>query len=394
MSQCAVVQAIANCGPISRASVAKITGRSKQTVSEIVANLESTGWIQAVGHTEGHIGRRAIVYEISPSAAYVASVDLGGARVRVTLCDLTGTVLTELVEPTNPNGGMAIVDQIARMVRSITALAGKPYDDLHIAVVGVPGVPDPETGAIMMSPNICNIDRIDLAGNLRRQLDVNVIVENDVNLAARGEHWLGNHGEQDDIVYLSVGTGIGAGIVVGGQLLRGRNGAAGEVGFLPFGADPFDPSSLKTGALEQVAATNAIIRQYLARTGVRKTVSEIFDAAETGESNALETLDSVARQIARATVAIIAIIDPSAVVIGGSIGQRTELLDRITHQASKCFPRKIRIEKTRLGAHAAIAGGVVTALHQLHVSLFAAGQSTTEIIIPPSEIENFVAGAA
>ena len=86
MSQSAVIQAIANYGPISRASVAKITGLSKQTVSEIVMNLETDGWVRTVGRTEGHVGRRAVVYEISPTAATIASVDLGGTKVRVALC--------------------------------------------------------------------------------------------------------------------------------------------------------------------------------------------------------------------------------------------------------------------------------------------------------------------
>ena len=394
MSQSAVVQAIANCGPISRASVAKITGRSKQTVSEIVSNLESTGWVRAVGQTEGHIGRRAIVYEISPTVALVASVDLGGSKVRVALCDLNGNVMTELVEPTAPLGGKAVIDQIARMVRTIVSKSGNSFDNLNIVVVGVPGVPDPESGAINMAPNIAGIDRLDLAGSLKRQLQVDVIVENDVNLAARGEHWLGNHGEQDSLVYLSVGTGIGAGIVVGGSLLRGINGAAGEVGFLPFGADPFDPDTLDAGALERATATNAIIRDYLFRTGDRKTVPEVFNAAESGDADAIDTLDTVARQIARATVAIVAVIDPSTVVIGGSIGSRDELLERIVHHASCCFPRKIKIEKTRLGAQAALAGGAVTALQHLHVSLFAAGQNMTKFSVPPAAIENFITGAA
>lgn len=393
-SQCAIVQAIASYGPISRASVAKITGRSKQTVSEIVSNLEENGWVRAVGQTEGHIGRRAVVYEISPTAALVASVDLGGSKVRVAICDLTGAVLTESIETTQQSGGAGLIYQIANMVRRITIDSGHSLESLQIAVVGVPGVPDNNTGFITMAPNVAGIGQINLAESLQLDLGIDVIVENDVNLAALGEHWLGECGDQDNLVYLSIGTGIGAGIVVEGKLMRGAHGAAGEVGFLPFGADPFDPTSLNAGALESVTATQALISTYQNLSGTRKNVPEVFDAASSGDKYAVETLESVAKQIARTIVSIAAIVDPSVVVIGGSIGSREELLNRIIDQAAKCFPRKIKIEKSRLGAHAALAGGASTALHQLHFSLFADGEQMAQIAVPPKGMDNFIAAVA
>lgn len=389
MSQSAVIQAIASFGPVSRASVSKMTGLSKQTVSEIVANLEDDGWVRTVGQTEGHVGRRAVVYEIAPSAATVASVDLGGTKVRVALCDLTGTVLAEQVEPTNRAGGFKIVDQIARMIRTGLNQADIPFDDLHTAVIGVPGVPDKQTGAVLMAPNIAGIDQIDLTGGVSERLGVEVFVENDVNLAALGEHWLGSHDENDSLVYLSIGTGIGAGIVVGGNLLRGHSGAAGEVGFLPFGADPFEAESRRVGALELATATNAIIGNYKALSGATSTVPEIFDAAAQGDAAAQKTLLNVAREIARAAAAIAALIDPSNIIIGGSIGAREELLFLIREQAALCFPREISIQKSQLGNQAALAGGTSVALAHLHIALFAEGQKGAEISVPPPAIENF-----
>ncbi len=391
MSQSAVIQAIASFGPVSRASVAKITGLSKQTVSEIVANLEADGWVRTVGQTEGHVGRRAVVYEISPSAATIASVDLGGTNVRVALCDLTGNVLAERVEPTERTGGINVVEQIARMVRQTVSDHVGSLGDLHIAVVGVPGVPDPRSGAILLAPNIAGIDRIDLAGSLRERLGFEVFVENDVNLAALGEHWLGSRGEGDNLVFISIGTGIGAGIVVGGNLLRGSFGAAGEIGFLPFGADPFEAESLKIGALERVAASSAIVDLYQSLSDRTADVPGVFDAASQGDAAAIETLDEVAKQIARAATAILAVVDPSVIVIGGSIGSRDELLDRIIRFVSDCYPRSVEIGKSRLGDQATLAGGASVALSHLHISIFAEGQKGAEISVPPPAIENFKA---
>ncbi|WP_380057430.1 ROK family transcriptional regulator [Falsihalocynthiibacter sp. SS001] len=391
MSQSAIIQAIANYGPISRASVSKMTGLSKQTVSEIVANLEDDGWVRTVGQTEGHIGRRAVVYEISPTAATIASVDLGGTKVRVALCDLTGVVLSEFVEATAAAGGRDVLQQIARMVRSIASSDGNSFADLHVAVIGVPGVLDPSSGGIKLAPNISGIDQLDFADELRTLLDVEVFVENDVNLAALGEHWMGSRGENENLAYISIGTGIGSGLVLGGSLLRGSSGAAGEIGFLPFGADPFEAQSLKVGALERRTATDAIIEGYLARSGKQKSVLEIFDAATAADQDALNTLNDAAIQIARAIVAIVAVIDPTTVVVGGSIGARDELLERIIHHAERCYPRPIEIVKSRLGNHAALAGGAAVALSHLHVSLFAEGQKGAEISVPAPKIEAFKA---
>ena len=397
MSQSAVVQAIATYGPISRASVAKLTGLSKQTISEIVGNLEADGWVRTVGQTEGHIGRRAVVYEIAPDAATVASVDLGGTKVRVALCDLTGCVLAERTEETEQSGGINVIEQVSRMVRA--ASTGSEHGELKFVVVGVPGVPDTSTGAIHMAPNISGIDQIDLANELNERLGVEVLVENDVNLAALGEHWMDNRTDADDLVFVSVGTGIGAGIVVEGKLMRGVSGAAGEIGFLPFGADPFEAESLKTGALERVSATEAIVGQYHELSGKTLSVPAIFDAADAGDTDAAKTLDNVALQIARASAAIIAVLDPSLIVMGGSIGAREELMQRVSRLLGQCFPRTVSIQPSKLGAHAALAGGASIALSHLHMSLFAEGQKGAEkkvlkIRVPPPAFETFKAGVS
>ncbi|MCY4006087.1 MAG: ROK family transcriptional regulator [Rhodobacteraceae bacterium] len=391
LSQSAVVQAIASYGPISRASVSKLTGLSKQTISEIVGNLEADGWVRTVGQTAGHVGRRAVIYEVAPDAAIVASVDLGGTKVRVAICDLTGHVLAERVEPTEQRGGQDVVEQVARMVLATVKDIRDPCGALRIAVVGVPGVPNRKTGAIHMAPNIGGLDQVNLSRTLNERLGIEVLVENDVNLAALGEHWMDHRSDQDDLVFISVGTGIGAGIVVGGRLLRGVSGAAGEVGFLPFGADPRENLSQRIGALERVTATGAIIGGYRGLTGEIRNVPAIFRAATEGDAAAGQVLDNVAYQIARASAAIVAILDPSLIVMGGSIGAEEQLMQRVQRYAAACYPRDITIFPSKLGPNAALAGGVSIALSHLHISLFAEGQKGAEISVPPPALESFKA---
>lgn len=394
MTLSAVVQAITTYGPISRASVAKMTGFSKQTVSEVVSSLEADGWVQTVGRTEGNVGRRAVVYEIVPDAALVASVDLGGTKVRVALCDLSGAVVEEIAEPTCQEGGAAVVDQIARIIHKAAGLFGIASEKIRVAVVGVPGVLDAATGNINLAPNISGIDRIDFPALLEAKLGVEVLVENDVNLAALGEHWMAHQGVKDDLVYVSIGTGIGAGLVIAGQLMRGATGAAGEIGYIPFGADPTEPESRDVGALERVTATSAMTNHYKELTGCQKTVPEIFDAAVAGDDLAIQVLKRAAGFIARTIGTIAAVVDPSCVIIGGSIGARNEFFQLIERELKECFPKEVLIETSILGNHAALAGGTSIALSRLHIALFSKGISGAKFTVPPPEIGNFCEGIA
>jgi predicted NBD/HSP70 family sugar kinase len=384
-----IVQAITTYGPISRASVAKMTGYSKQTVSEVVGSLEQDGWVQTVGRTEGSVGRRAVVYEIVPDAALVASIDLGGTKVRVALCNLAGAVVVESTEPTTQEGGQAVVDQIATIIVNTARKNNIASEKVRVAVVGVPGVLDTKTGNIKFAPNIQGIDKIDFIGSLQERLGIEVLVENDVNLAALGEHWMTRQGERDDLVFLSIGTGIGAGLVIGGQLVRGATGAAGEIGYIPFGADPYEAESKQVGALERVTATRAILDEYAKLSGSTKTVPEIFEASLKGDKIATDVLRSAASYIARAVASIAAVVDPACVIIGGSIGSRSELIEMIEVEINRCFPRSIPVEASVLGNHAALAGGASVALSRLHISLFSGGLAGAEIIIPPPALKTY-----
>ena len=385
LSLCTVMQAITNCGPISRASIAKQAGLSKQTVSEIAQQLEADGWIREIGRTRGHIGRSAVTYEIVPEAAYIASVDLGGTKVRVALADLGCHVIAETVEPTDAAGGEHVVQQIARLCRALAQRQKVAFDKLAFATIGVPGVPNTQTGCILMAPNIQGLDAIDFAGHLEADLGIGVQVENDVNLAVLGEHWAGCGQDIDDLVFVSVGTGIGAGLVINGKLVRGAIGAAGELGFLPFGADPFDPQILKAGALETRAGSIGMQTRYRQLSGAAADVPAIFERAGQGDRHAMQTLDETAQLLARVMATIAAVANPSLIVLGGSIGQQPELLDRLKPAVESCFPFQIPLKTSQLGSNAALVGGAAIGLNKLHHMLFADGLTGIELTLPRPE---------
>ncbi|MCZ4271291.1 ROK family transcriptional regulator [Maritalea porphyrae] len=390
LNKCSVFETIAHEGPISRAAIAKRLGLSKQTLSEVVKQLEDEGWVRQVGLHKGSVGRAAMNYEVVPDAAFVAAVDLGGTNVRVAIADLSCTIFGDASEKTSPNGGRDVVKQVAELCRSVMAERELPLAKLRLVVVGVPGVPDAETGAVLMAPNIAHLDEIDFNGELRAELGVDVIVENDVNLAVLGEHWGGIGHGFDDIAYIAIGTGIGAGIMVGGELVRGKNGSAGELGYLPFGADPFDEESLRQGALERATATDAIRAHYKKLTGEQLQVPEIFDRLNEDE-NARIVLDSVAKEVARACATIMAITDPEQIIFGGSIGRRTELFERVKLQLARISRSTTELGISGLGGRAALIGAASVGLSQVHATLLTGGIPGAEISLPPAKLSKLEA---
>lgn len=385
-SMCRVMETIAHCGPVSRASIAKQTGFSKQTISEIAASLEDSGWIRQIGRTSGHVGRSAVTYEIVPDAACIASVDLGGTKVRAAIADLSCNILTEVTEPTDSRGGVHVVRQIARLCRVAAKQNGIFFERVRLAVIGVPGVMDSASGRVLLSPNILEFDQINVMQSLTQELGIEVIFENDVNLAVIGESWIGAGAGIDDLAYIALGTGIGAGLMVAGELVRGHTGAAGELGFLPFGADPFAPESLRIGALERVSATNGIQARYLELAGHTTDVPTIFEKAGEGDIHAQQVLDEVARYIARAVATITAITNPGRVIMGGSIGARPELVDNVRALLPLCIASPVEIVISDLGARAALVGGAAIGLNHLHTTLFSGDAPGAEISLPPATV--------
>jgi predicted NBD/HSP70 family sugar kinase len=292
---------------------------------------------------------------------YVAGVDLGGTKVRAALADFTGQIVAEDVASTDPRGGTAVAEQIVTLVRSLAARAGVDWADIRASAVGSPGAHNPETGTIDLSPNISSFDTVDIRQELVRRLGHPVVLDNDVNMAAFGEQRMGNGRHHRDFVFVAVGTGIGMGIVVNGAICRGARGAAGEISYLPIGTDPFDPANQVRGALEEAVAGATIAARYEEATGERVSVRAVFERAAAGDEHALAAIEDEARLIALAVAAVGAVLDPEAVVLGGGIGSRAEMLDPVRRWLTRLGTYAPVVKTSALGHRAALIGAIAAA---------------------------------
>jgi predicted NBD/HSP70 family sugar kinase len=373
MNERTVLELIRRRGPVSRAMVARETGLSKPTVSLALASLLGAGLVREVGRSTGGKGPSAALYELDPTAGWVMGIDVG-RWVRAALADISGSIVARRDERARARSAGTLIGQIGRVAHELAAEAGLRWKQVSHATIGSPGVFDPARGLVEMAPNLPGWGRHGIVEAVRAELGTNVTFENDVNLAALGELSRGHGRAVDNFVYLWVGTGIGIGIVLGGQLYRGARGAAGEIGYLPIGPwDPHDRATRRRGPFEEAAAAAGIVRAAaeLGMVGPR-TAEAVFSAARRGDPIALRAVEGEARLLAVGIAIIAPVLDPELVIVGGGVGRSGDLLlDPIERELHALSPFRPRILLGALGEDAVLHGAVATALETGRREVFA-----------------------
>jgi predicted NBD/HSP70 family sugar kinase len=241
------------------------------------------------------------------------------------------------------------------------------YQKITFTVIGSPGFVDPRSGTIQLAPNLAGWGHPGVLEALRAELGPSFVVENDVKLATLGEQAHGQGKGIANFAFVSIGTGIGMGIVIEGRLYRGSRGAAGEIGYLPLGDTEGKTTTgvRRRGWLESVAAADGVVANAR-RLGIKGTVTakQVFEAAARGEKAALEVVHLEAEELARAVAAVTAVIDPELIVLGGGIGGNGALLIKPMEKRLRSLLRvpAPKIVISALGDDAVVLGALATAL--------------------------------
>jgi predicted NBD/HSP70 family sugar kinase len=374
MNERAVYERIRLLGPVSRPQLAAATGLSKPTISLALADLERAGLVLAVGHRTGTAGRAALLYKIRPEAGWVIGLDVGREWVRAALVDLSGEITVREDVRSRAGGATALIGQLGRIVDDLATTAGSVITNI---VLGTPGVHDVDNRCLRLAPNLPGWDRPGVTGRLAERLPVPFAIENDIALAALGEQGYGLGAGLRHFVYVSIGTGIGMGIIVDGELYRGAQGAAGEIAFLPMGeTDPLAraPATRRHGMLESVASAPGVVAtaQRLGMSGLI-TAKRVFDAARAGDPVAERAVAHEADHVARALAGVVALLDPELVVLGGGIGGHGAdvLLGAVRDRLETMTPLgPPRVEVSPLGDDAVVLGALATGLATARALVF------------------------
>jgi predicted NBD/HSP70 family sugar kinase len=263
-------------------------------------------------------------------------------------------------------------------VRALVREADLSLPSVRRLTLGTPGIERPD-GTIALAANIPGFDRVPVGRELESRLKVPVTVENDVNLAALGEQWQGVARGYEDFAYLAIGTGVGVGLVMGGELQRGWRGAAGEVGYLPIGTDRITPRVRRVGAFELAVAGPAIRRAMIdalprypqSLLSPRSSVADIFALAGQDDPLATHLLEREVELLTKGIVSIVAIADPALIVLGGGVGSNVTLLEPLRRAVRRATTSPVRLEVSTLGLRAPLLGAIEIGAAQARRELLA-----------------------
>lgn len=357
-------------GPASRADLAKVTGLSKPTVSAALAGLQEDGLVHLVGEVSGRPGPVTSLYDMNAGSAYVAGIDIGRDWNRVAVADLRGTFAGRKDGRNDARNTADLARHVRELAHAAAAEAGLEWSAITCTVAGTPGVYDPAAGRLDFAYNLPGSDLVE---RLRSALDSDLVIENDINLAAVGEHAYGEGRGKAHFALVSIGTGVGMGIVINGELYVGARGAAGEVSYLPAAEDPADPAALEHGSTESVASAPGVVRAARAAGLDLGTAKEVFEAAGRGDPTALAVVAAEGQRIGGLVVAVAAVLDPEVIVLSGGVGRNLDLLGRaIERRVAGLGPLRPQVVASTLGDSGVLLGAVTRARQRAWELIFEA----------------------
>jgi predicted NBD/HSP70 family sugar kinase len=366
-----VLEAIRAAAPISRAELSRRVGISKPTVSLALRSLLDARLVREANGESGRGRYGATLFEAVPEARLVLGLDIGARFLRGAICDLNGDVRARQDVETTGADVFELLDAATELRGQLVAASELSDESIDGAIIGVPGAVDPSTGEVRLGENVSGLVGLRVARELESRLGVRISAENDINLAAIGEHWRGVAQGVENFAVLSVGTGLGAGLVIRGELHRGHHGAAGELDFA-LGSETVQRDDPCAEALTEFAESAGHDPRITTTLEPPYSAPAVFGAARAGDQLGRMVVAEAARRIAVHIAPIAAVADLELVVLGGGIGANGDLLlAPIRELLAAQLPFPPRVEISSLGDAAVLTGALATGLRSALDNAFA-----------------------
>jgi len=363
-----VLELVTSGRATTRGAIAKATGLSRSTVGQRLDALFSAELLEEGDDLVSSRGRPSRALRLNARAGLLACVDFGEERTRIAVADLDTVILSDRVERfALGEGPETLLERVTAAIRSLLddpELEGVPL--MGIAV-GLPAPVDYDRGQVLGWSIMSGWEGYDIRGHLRRTWDVPVVIDNDVNLLTLAEHrrhW----SDQDHLLYIKAGTGVGSGMVIDGSIHRGAQGAAGDIGHAHINGYG-DPQCRcgNLGCLEALVGGWALARDFRAKHGLEAhDAREVSTAVRRGNVEAVAQLRAAGRILGEAVSYATSLLNPNVIVLGGILSTTGDHLlagvrEVIYQRAPALATRQLRIVPTRYRSHAVIAGSAYLA---------------------------------
>jgi glucokinase len=341
-------------------------------VASSVARLEKLGLAKHLGKGASSGGRPPDLLRFNETYGYVAGIGINDASIRISMANLAGEIVGESQEEIgDKTWPMAVVERMVALLTSLRESLHIPAKRLLAVAVAAPGITDVDAGIVLSVPGMQGWENVPLGRMLAERIHSQVIVENDVNLAALAEYSYGIAQGEPIFAFVEIGRGVGAGLILNGQIHHGPEWTAGEIGYLPVpGSSVQAIRKSQAGALESAIGRGGVERQWREAAGERDlTAAQILDLALDGDSAAREVVNIVSAHLATVCSYLSLILNCSLIVFGGELGMHPALLQAVSGRMEEHEFARPRLAVTQLGLQAESRGAVRLALQATEASL-------------------------
>jgi predicted NBD/HSP70 family sugar kinase len=364
-----VVRAVRTAGSLTQAEIARTTGLSAATVSNIVRELKTLGTVDV--RTVSASGRRARSVSLSSDAGIVVGVDFGHSHLRVAVGNLAHQVLAEEAEPFDVDASADQgFDRAEKLVGRLLSIAGVDRGKIIGVGLGVPGPIDVATGALGSNAILPGWRGTNPREELAARLGVRVHLDNDANLGALGELVWGSGRGSRDLAYIKVASGVGAGLVINGHIYRGPGGTAGEIGHITLDESGPVCRCGNRGCLETFTAARHVLPLLHASHGAALTMRRVVQLAREGDPGCRRVVADIGRHIGSGVAQLCNLLNPSRVVLGGDLAEAGEIAlgpirDSVGRYAIPSAARRLTLVPGALGGRAEVLGALALALREM-----------------------------
>ncbi|WP_059042148.1 ROK family transcriptional regulator [Paenibacillus rubinfantis] len=376
MNKTIVLDTIRHRQPLSRADIAAAIGLNKATVSSLVSELIDSQIVTEIGPGESSGGRKPTLLLFNRSAGYAVGIDIRVNDLLAVLVDLEGHVILEKTVPLADFTPDHVLDQIRKTIRQFSKkLPESPYGIVGIGI-GVPGLVD-DKSRVISAPNL-DWNQVDLYESLAAEFGANLHIDNEANAGAIGEKLYGAGREAQNLIYLSIGIGIGSGIIVGGVLYRGTSNFSGEVGHMTVAENGPLCRCGNRGCWETLASEKALLdRAAKLWNDTHPDLEEIIRLARDGEPRAVQLLNEIGAQLGVGLANLVNILNPELIVIGNRLSLAGDLLQDAMLQT---------LENRSLSYHRKKSGVAFANLGTRSTALGAASMPITAFLSEPDPV--------
>ncbi len=364
INRSAVLEIVRRESPIARTTIAQRLDVSLPTVMRIVDGLIKEGFVRPQGASEWSGGRRRPLLEFNAEGNVVVGVDMGGATLYGAASDIGGHVLGESTRRRDSTTGEACYDLLTDLLDELLHLPCLRGRRVRGIGVGAPGITHHREGVVTWAYAL-NWKDFPLKARLHKRYKLPITVDNDVNLGALGELWFGAGQNAENMILITIGAGIGAGIIIDGTLYRGSSESSGEIGHMVPSREFLGKSYVDFGVLEsQASASGVLERVQKARGAASLSIEDVFEASLQGHKWAQAAIDEMVDYLSIAVANLSVSFDPSLIILGGPVTPYAHLLaDAILKRLHGTIPTPPRLEASNLGLRATVMGAIVTVLH-------------------------------